>query len=55
MKSGEGTLVAYRVIRDAIPHLERDRILSKDIGIMVELLRSGKVLEEVEKLIGKLN
>lgn len=55
MKPGEGTLVAYRLIREAIPHLERDRILSKDIGIMVELLRSGKVLEEVEKLIGKLN
>jgi histidine ammonia-lyase len=55
MKPGEGTFVAYRLIRDAIPHLERDRILSKDIGIMVDLLRSGKILEEVEKLIGKLN
>lgn len=54
MKPGEGTLVAYRIIRDAVPHLDKDRILSKDIETMVHLMRSGKILEEVEKVIGKL-
>ncbi len=54
MKPGEGTLVAYRIIRDAVPHLDKDRILSKDIETMVHLMRSGKILEEVERVIGEL-
>ncbi|UCF82818.1 MAG: histidine ammonia-lyase [Desulfobacteraceae bacterium] len=54
MKSGEGTLAAYKVIRDTIPHLDKDRILSNDIETMIHLLRSGKILEEVEKVVGKL-
>jgi histidine ammonia-lyase len=28
LKPGAGTLAAYRVIRDAVPHLDNDRILS---------------------------
>jgi histidine ammonia-lyase len=54
MKPGEGTLVAYRIIRDAVPHLDKDRILSKDIETMVHLMRSGKILEEVERVVGEL-
>jgi histidine ammonia-lyase len=55
MKPGEGTLIAYKIIRDEIPHLEKDRIISKDIETMVHLMRSGKILKEVEKVVGKLN
>jgi histidine ammonia-lyase len=54
MKPGEGTLVAYKTIRDSVPHLDRDRVLSKDIETMVELLRSGKILAEVERVVGTL-
>jgi len=54
MKPGQGTLVVYRIIRDAVPHLERDRVLSKDIETVVELIRSGKILEKVEAAVGKL-
>jgi len=54
MKPGEGTLVAYRIIRDNVPHLDKDRILSKDIETMVHLMRSGKILEEVERVVGEL-
>lgn len=54
LKPGEGTLAAYRIIRDAVPHLEKDRILSKDIETMVELLRSGVIQAEVENRVGKL-
>ena len=54
MKAGEGTMIAYRVIRDSIPHLACDRILSKDISTMIHLIRSGKIIEAVEKKIGKL-
>ena len=54
MKPGEGTLAAYKVIRDTIPHLDKDRILSNDIETMMHYMRSGRILEEVEKVVGKL-
>jgi histidine ammonia-lyase len=54
LKPGDGTLAAYRAIRDAIPHLDSDRILSHDIQTMVRLMRSGFLLEEVESVVGGL-
>jgi histidine ammonia-lyase len=54
LKPGEGTLEAYRVIRQEIPHLETDRILAADIATMKALIRSGKILTAVEKKVGKL-
>ena len=55
MKPGEGTLIAYKIIRDEIPHLEKDRIIAKDIEAMVHLMRSGKILKEIERAVGTLN
>jgi histidine ammonia-lyase len=55
LKPGDGTLEAYRVIRKAIPSLEKDRILSKDISAMLELTHNGKILKAVEKSVGALN
>jgi len=54
MKPGQGTCAAYRVIREVVPHLEKDRALYKDIDIMVNLVRSGKIVEAVEKVVGEL-
>ena len=54
MKPGEGTLAAYRVIRKAVSHLEKDRILSTDIASVKQLMRSAKILTAVEKQIGVL-
>jgi len=54
MKPGEGTLIAYKIIRDEVPHLEKDRIISKDIETMVHLMRSGKILKEIERVVGEL-
>jgi len=54
IKPGEGTLIAYKIIRDEVPHLEKDRIISKDIETMVHLMRSGKILKEIERVVGKL-
>ena len=54
LKSGEGTRVAYKIIRDAVPHLEKDRILSGDIETTVNLVRKGKILKGVEGVIGAL-
>ena len=54
LKPGEGTLKAYQVIRQTIPPLEKDRILSNDIMAMKDLIRSGKILAAVEKSVGEL-
>jgi len=54
MKPGEGTLAAYRAIRKAVPHLEKDRILSTDIVAVRQLMRNGKILKAVEKKVGAL-
>jgi len=55
MKSGEGTLAAYKVIREVVAHLDKDRILSKDIEIVRSLMRSGRIIKEVERVVGKLH
>jgi histidine ammonia-lyase len=54
LKPGAGTLAAYQVIRQTIPHLASDRILANDIAAMKELLRSGRILQAVEKKVGVL-
>lgn len=54
LKPGVGTLEAYKTIRKHIPHLEADRILSKDIETMQYLLHSGAILSSVEGKIGSL-
>ena len=54
MKPGEGTLAAYTVIRNAVSHLDADRILHKDIDEVKQLMRNGQILDAVEKKVGKL-
>ena len=54
VKPGEGTLAAYTVIRNAVSHLEKDRILAKDIDTIQKLMRSGTILEAVEEKVGKI-
>jgi histidine ammonia-lyase len=55
MRPGEGTCAAYRVIRGGVPHLEQDRVLSHDIEAVVNLIRSGKLVQEVEGVVGELS
>jgi histidine ammonia-lyase len=54
MRPGEGTCAAYRVIRGGVPHLEQDRVLSHDIEAVVNLIRSGELVQEVEGVVGEL-
>jgi histidine ammonia-lyase len=55
MKPGEGTRVAYGVIRDVVPYLDKDRVLSEDIEKVADQIRNGKILGEVEKAVGELH
>ena len=54
MKPGEGTLAAYTIIRNSVPHLNGDRILHIDIDAVKQLMRNNKILDAVENKVGKL-
>lgn len=51
---GKGSYAAYRVIRDRVPFMEKDRPIYRDIDVVLDLVRSGGILGEVEKAIGAL-
>ena len=51
---GRGTQKAHAVIRKYVRHLEEDRPLYPDHNAMKALVRSGEILESVEKEIGAL-
>ena len=41
---------AYHRIRNSIPHLAEDRIFAEDLTRMLSLMRSGKIIRDVEKV-----
>jgi histidine ammonia-lyase len=51
---GKGTECAREVIRKHVKHLDVDRPLYNDHNAMKELVKSGEILDEVEKAIGRL-
>ena len=51
---GKGSLKAREVIRRHVDHLNVDRPLYNDHNKMKSLVKSGEILEEVEKAIGSL-
>lgn len=53
-KFGKGTKKAHDVVREHVDFLEIDRPLYTDHNSMKKLVKSCKILEEVEKLIGSL-
>jgi histidine ammonia-lyase len=53
-KAGDGTRETHRAIRENIPYLEQDRIISLDMEAMASLLRSGAVIKRVEEMVGEL-
>jgi histidine ammonia-lyase len=51
---GKGTRKAREVIRRHVKHLDVDRPLYPDHNTMMALVKSGEILEEVEKVVGEL-
>lgn len=51
---GKGSLKAREIIRKHVTHLEVDRPLYPDHNTMKALVKSCEILEEVEKIAGKL-
>jgi histidine ammonia-lyase len=54
LTAGRGTREAYRVIRRHVPYMEADRELYKDMETMVNVLRSGEILDAVEAAVGSV-
>ena len=52
---GRGTQKAREVIRRHVEHLEVDRPLYNDHNKMKALVKSGEILDEVEKVVGRLS
>jgi len=53
-KPGRGVAAAKAVIRKHVEHLDVDRPLYPDHNTMKELVKSGEILEEVERAVGSL-
>ena len=51
---GRGVTRAWEVIREHVDFLDIDRPLFNDHNAMAALVKSGKILDEVEKLLGNL-
>lgn len=51
---GKGTSIVYDIVRDNVDFIEDDRIMYIDINKCEDLLISEKIVNEVEKTIGKL-
>ena len=52
---GRGTQKAREVIRKYVQHLKEDRPLYPDHNRMKDLVKSGEILDEVEKAVGQLD
>jgi len=52
---GKGVKAAYDNVREYVEPLEKDRSLTRDIKKVKELIRSGEIIERVEKVVGGLD
>lgn len=53
-KLGNGTKKAYEEIRKVVSYYDKDRVMHIDINAVEELIKSNKIVEAVEKELGKL-
>ena len=54
LTAGKGTREAYRIIRRHVPYMDQDRELYKDMETMLNVLRSGEILDAVEAAVGRI-
>ncbi|RKD27567.1 histidine ammonia-lyase [Caminicella sporogenes DSM 14501] len=52
---GEGTKIAYDIIRNEVPTLHEDRIMNIDINKCAFLIKNHKIVDEIENRLGELN
>lgn len=54
-KPGKGVYAAYKLIRKFVPFVEEDQILYPYVLKIKELIASGQLVREVEKVVGNLS
>jgi histidine ammonia-lyase len=54
LKPGKGALAAYLHIREHVRPLGRDRTLHRDLEAVERMIRSGSLLEAVERICGPM-
>ena len=54
-KTGRGVKIAHDVLRHYVDFLDVDRPLNKDHNMVRKLIKSGEILDQVEKEIGSLD
>lgn len=52
-KLGKGTKTVYSLIRKKVPMLREDRVLTKDIENIVQLIRIGELLSSVDEIVAQ--
>lgn len=54
-KLGQGTSVAYEIVRREVPMLTEDRVMYPDFEKTLQMVKSGEIVDAVEKVVGPLN
>lgn len=54
-KLAMGTAVAYQMLRNHVPFLEKDREIRYDMADALELIKRGQIYHKVNEVIGTLN
>jgi histidine ammonia-lyase len=54
LDAGRGTYAAYKMIRKRVPFLDQDRVLSRDIETVVDMIQKNEILNDVERAVGSL-
>lgn len=54
LKSGDGIEIAYKLVREKVSFLDKDRVLSPDINLLKDMIGSGIILKKVEEVLGSL-
>lgn len=54
-KPGKGVFAVYKLIRSKVPYIKKDTIMYRYVKDIFNLIESNKIVNEVEKVIGKLD
>ena len=54
-KLGKGSRAAYDLVRESVDFMENDVVFYPEMDKTFEMVKSGKLLDKVEEVVGKLN
>lgn len=54
-KLAPGTKAAYDMVRSRVPYMDKDRIFQTDMDDLAAMIRDSRILDCVERVVGKLD